>query len=290
MKKKQIEPREPLKYPKAMDAVEQDLILRRYSHATIKSYKHHLRQLFWFYNDKRPSTLTLEEIKAFLYHRVKNENIAERTQNQAINAIKYFYEKVLHREKMFIYLKRPKVPKDLPGYLSPEEVARLIKATKNLKHKAILMTIYAGGLRLSEVIHLKIEDIRSDQNHIRIQGAKGKKDRNTLLSSRLVEVLKTYFKAYRPRYYLFEGQTGGQYSARSIQNIMTRAVEKSGIRHATPHTLRHSFATHLVQNGTDITYVKDLLGHGSIKTTEIYLHLTRNELKKISSPLDKLNI
>jgi len=246
--------------------------------------------LFWFYNNKSPSKITIEEIKAFLHHKIKNENIAERTQNQAINAIKYFYENVLHRDKMFIYLKRPKRPKDIPSYLSPDEVSRLIRSINNLKHKAILMTIYAGGLRLSEVINLKIEDIRSDQNHIRIQGAKGKKDRTTLLSNRLLEVLRVYVKKYRPHYYLFEGQTGGQYSARSVQKIMARAVKESGIRHATPHTLRHSFATHLVQNGTDITYVKDLLGHGSIKTTEIYLHLTQKELRNISSPLDNLTI
>ncbi len=249
-----------------------------------------MRQLFWFYNDKRPSTLTIEEIKAFLHHKIKNEKIAERTQNQAINAIKYFYENVLHREKMFIYLKRPKVPKDLPGYLSPEEVCLLITSTDNLKHKAILMTIYAGGLRISEVINLKVEDIRSDQHHIRIQGGKGKKDRTTLLASRLLVILRKYVKQYRPSHYLFEGQTGGQYSARSIQNFMSKAVKNSGIRHATPHTLRHSFATHLVQNGTDITYVKDLLGHGSLKTTEIYLHISPKELRNISSPLDKLDI
>ena len=281
---------EPLKYPKAIDALEQALILRRYSYATIKSYKLHTRQLFYFYNDKRPSSLTIEDIKAFLLHRIKEEHIKERTQNQAINAIKFFYEKVLKREQMFIDLNRPKVPKDLPNYLSPQEVSRLIQVTENIKHKAIIMTIYSAGLRLSEVINLKVSDIRSDQNYIRIEGGKGKKDRNTLLSPTLLKTLRTYFKTYYPSFYLFEGQYGGKYSKRSVQNIITNAVKKSGIHHATPHTLRHSFATHLVQNGTDITYVKQLLGHGSIKTTEIYLHLSQKEVKNITSPLENLNI
>ena len=281
---------EPIKYAKAIDATEQDLILRRYSYATIKSYKMHLRQLFWFYNDKRPSQLTLKEIKRFLYHQINKERISESTQNQAINAIKYFYENVVGREKMWIDLKRPRKAKALPNYLSPDEVSRLLKATNNIKHRAILMTIYAGGLRLSEVINLKISDIRSDQNHIRIQAAKGNKDRTTLLSPKLLKTLRDYYRVYQPKYYLFEGQNGGQYSKRSVQAIMTRAVEQSGIRHATPHTLRHSFATHLVQQGVDITYVKELLGHGSIKTTEIYLHLSQKDLRKINSPLDNLDI
>jgi len=281
---------EPIKHPKAIDALEQDLILRRYSYATIKSYKLHLRQLLWFYNDKRPSQITLKEIKSFLYHKITKEKIAESTQNQAINAIKYFYKNVVGREKMFIDLKRPRKAKGLPGYLSPDEVSRLLKATNNIKHRAILMTIYASGLRLSEVVNLKISDIRSDQNHISIQEGKGKKDRTTLLSIKLLQTLRDYFRVYKPKYYLFEGQNGGQYSKRSVQAIMTQAVKQSGIRHATPHTLRHSFATHLVQQGVDITYIKELLGHGSIKTTEIYLHLSQKDLRKINSPLDNLDI
>lgn len=291
-RKKTIKPPniEPIKYAKAIDAVEQDLILRRYSYTTIKSYKMHLRQLFWFYNDKRPSQITLKEIKHFLYHRITKENISESTQNQAINGIKYFYENVVGWEKMFIDLKRPRKAKALQGHLSPDEVSRLLKATNNIKHRAILMTIYAGGLRLSEVVNLKISDIRTDQNHIRIQAAKGKKDRTTLLSPKLLETLRKYFRVYKPKYYLFEGQNGGQYSKRSVQAIMTNAVKQSGIRHATPHVLRHSFATHLVQQGVDITYIKELLGHSSIKTTEIYLHLSQNDLRKINSPLDNLDI
>ncbi len=278
----------PLRYQNAIEALEQDLILRRYSFATIKSYKQHLKQLFWYYNHRKPSTLTIAEIKAFLLHKIKNERMAERTQNQAINAFKYFYENIVGKEKMFIQIRRPRKPKDKPHYLTQNEVTRLISSVNNLKHKAILMTIYAAGLRLSDVVNLKLSDIRSDENHIRVQGGKGKKDRTTLLSSTLLKVLRAYYQQYTPKYYLFEGQTGGQYSKRSVQAIVTTAVQKSGISHATPHTLRHSFATHLVQNGTGITHVKELLGHGSIKTTEIYLHLSQNDLRNITSPLDNI--
>lgn len=279
-----------LKYANALDALEQSLILKRYSYATIKSYKSHLKQFLYYYNPQKPSTLAMPEIKAFIFHKIKNERIAERTQNQLINALKYFYERVVGREKMFITIERPKVPKDLPNFLSLQEVERLIKCTHNLKHKAIIMTLYAGGLRLSDVLNLKISDIRSNEGYIRIQAGKGKKDRFTLLAPTLLHILRQYYKEYRPSFYLFEGQNGGKYSQRSVQNIIKQAVKKSGVHKATPHTLRHSFATHLVQNGTDIKFVKELLGHNSIKTTEIYLHVSRNNIKNINSPLEKLNL
>lgn len=280
----------PLRYPQAIDALEQDMILKRYSYSTIRAYKLHLQQLCWFYNDKRPSQLTIKEIKAFVFFRIKKEKIAVRTQKQVINALKYFYEKVVGRSDFSMHIVHPRSPKDRPGYLATEEVRRLLSATQNIKHRAILTTIYSGGLRLSEVIHLKLSDIRSSENYIRIQSGKGNKDRTTLLSPKLLSILREYVKIYRPKFYLFEGQTGGQYSARSIQQIMANAVRKSGVLHATPHTLRHSFATHLVQSGTRIGHVKELLGHQSIKTTEIYLHLSQNDLRNISSPLDKLDL
>lgn len=280
----------PLKYANAVDALEQSLVLKRYSYATIKSYKNHLKYFLYYYNNQKPSTLTIVQIKAYIYHRIKVDEIAERTQNQVINALKYFYENVVGRDKMFIEIDRPKVPKDLPHHLSPQEVKRLIEATDNLKHKAILMTIYAAGLRLGDVVNLKVSDVRSDENYLRIQQGKGKKDRTTLLSPTLLKTLRAYYKIYRPKYYLFEGQNGGQYSKRSVQSIVSSAVKKSGVNKATPHTLRHSFATHLVQNGTDIGFVKELLGHHSIKTTEIYLHLSQKDIKNINSPLEQLGL
>lgn len=279
-----------LKYENAINALEQSLIIKRYSYSTIKSYKYQVKQLLYFYKERKPSGLTLKEINAYLYHKIKNEQIAERTQNQIVNAIKYFYKQVIGRADIDIKIDRPKLPKDLPHYLSPKEVKSIIDVTLNIKHKAIITTIYSAGLRLNELVNLKLSDINSDQNFIRIQCGKGKKDRFTLLAAKLLVLLRKYYKIYKPQFYLFEGQYGGKYSKRSVQNIITAAVKKSGVFKASPHTLRHSFATHLVQQGTDIKYVKELLGHSSIKTTEIYLHLSQNDLKTINSPLQNLDI
>ena len=176
--------------------------------------------------------------------------------------------------------------------LSTEEVIEILKATKNLKHRAILMTIYSAGLRISEAINLKIKDIDSQRMQIRVEQAKGKKDRYTLLSQKNLATLRTYFLAYKPKVWLFEGQEAGEpYSSRSIQNIFSAAVEKAGItKEVSVHTLRHSFATHLLENGTDLRYIQSLLGHESSKTTEIYTHVTTKGFDQIKSPLDKLDI
>ncbi len=151
------------------------------------------------------------------------------------------------------------------------------------------MTIYSGGLRISELINLKIKDIDSNRMQIRISQSKGKKDRYTLLSKKTLITLRHYFKEYKPKEWLFEGEGGGQYSQKAIQNILKRAVQKTGIKkRITVHTLRHSFATHLLENGTDLRYIQNLLGHSSSKTTEIYTHITNKGFDQISNPLDKL--
>jgi len=161
----------------------------------------------------------------------------------------------------------------------------------NLKHKCIISLAYSAGLRLGEVINLKLLDIDSKRNYIIVRQGKGKKDRYSLLSARVLELLRIYFKAYQPKEFLFEGQFGGPYSATSIHNILKAAVEKAGIKkRVTVHTLRHSFATHLLERGTDIRYIQELLGHQSSRTTEIYTHMTQKGLGKIKSPLDNLEI
>jgi site-specific recombinase XerD len=170
-------------------------------------------------------------------------------------------------------------------------VIRLFKAVENRKHLAILMLMYSGGLRLSEVRNLTIHDIKSDQNYIFIKDAKGSKDRVTLLSQKLLIALRKYYIEYKPKYWLFEGQYGGQYSETSIQKVFRTAKIKSKINPlATTHTLRHSFATHLLQQGMNLRYIQELLGHASPKTTQIYTHIAKSDLKKIQSPLDKLDI
>jgi len=206
-----------------------------------------------------------------------------------LNAIKFWLEQVEGREKAFIQL-RPKEPKKLPGVLSMEEVSRLFQATENLKHRCILKTIYSGGLRLGELCNLRIQDIHSDRKQIFVHSGKGKKDRYTTLSNSLLVELREYFREYRPSYWLFEGQSGGQYSRRSVQAILRKAVDKSKINaHATVHTLRHSYATHLLESGTSLRHIQDLLGHASSKTTEIYTHLSNEERQQIISPLDRLD-
>jgi integrase/recombinase XerD len=162
---------------------------------------------------------------------------------------------------------------------------------ENIKHKSILYLIYSAGLRISEAVNLKIADIDSKRNVIIVQGGKGKKDRTTLLSQKLLIMLREYYVKYRPKDYLFEGDPGKQYSVKSIQNVFNKALKKSGIRKkATVHSLRHSFATHLLEHGTDLRYIQELLGHSSSKTTEIYTHITKKGMDKIKSPLDNLEV
>ena len=174
--------------------------------------------------------------------------------------------------------------------MSYNEVNQLLSAPSNLKHRAILSTCYSSGLRLGELVNLRIEDIHSESNYIFIKGAKGKKDRKSILSKVLLDLLRKYYKVYKPAYWLFEGQDGGQYSRSSIQKIFRKAVRKSNINPwATVHTLRHSFATHMLQQGVNLRYVQSLLGHESSKTTEIYTHVMAINNKEIVSPLDKLS-
>lgn len=185
----------------------------------------------------------------------------------------------------------PENQKKLPEVLSEQEVTKIFKQIHNLKHKCIIYLIYSAGLRLTEVVHLKISDINSDRKQIFIRSAKGNKDRYVILSETILQLLRKYYKEYQPKVWLFEGQNGGKYSKRSVQTIFTRAAKNSGVnKHATIHTLRHSFATHLLEHGTDLRYIQELLGHKSSKTTEIYAHITYTAKNKIVSPLDNLNI
>ena len=172
-----------------------------------------------------------------------------------------------------------------------EEVAQLFEVTENLKHKCLLMVIYSAGLRVSEALNLKIKDIDSQRMQIQVRNAKGGKDRHSLLSESLLPLLREYFQLYQPKEYLFEGERGGAYSARSAQSVLRQAVSKTNIRkRVTLHTLRHSFATHLLEGGTDLRYIQTLLGHNSSKTTEIYTHVSTKALGEIKSPLDSINI
>ena len=266
------------------------LKLKNYSQSTLKSYGYCFDLFLDHFQNVDIKELTKEDITDFLYKEYQ-KGLSYGYQNQIINAIKFYYEKVLKRKKELYDIPRAKRPRKLPTVFSEEEITQLIGQIDNLKHKSILYLIYSAGLRISEAVNMKIADIDSKRNLINVRGAKGKKDRTTLLSKKLLIMLREYYIEYRPKEYLFEGENGRQYSKKSIQNVFNRALDRSGIRKkATVHTLRHSFATHLLEHGTDLRYIQQLLGHNSSKTTEIYTHITKKGMDKIKSPLDNLEI
>ncbi|MEO7393504.1 MAG: tyrosine-type recombinase/integrase [Chitinophagaceae bacterium] len=273
-------------------AMHQHLKLKAYSSSTIKTYLNEMSQLLSLLKYIPADQLSPEHLKRYFVFCFEKLQLKENTLHSRINALKFYYEQVLRREKFFWEIPRPKKPFILPNVLGEKEITRLFNAIHNLKHKAILFTAYSAGLRVSEVVNLKLEHINSDRMQIKIVAAKGKKDRYVNLSPVLLDILRGYIKQLKPRplNYLFEGEIPGEpYSSRSAQKVFQRAREVAGIRQdITFHSLRHSFATHLLEKGIDIRYIKDMLGHFSIKTTERYTHVSREKLIQISSPLDDL--
>ena len=264
---------------------------RRYSPNTIRAYTDLFEEFINYYPELDPKEISEKDIMQFLRYLVDDRQISTSYQNQSINAIKFYYEQVLGGKRKFYFLDRPKKEKRLPVVLSEPEVVRIFAQVNNLKHKCLLMLIYSAGLRIGEALHLKVADIDSARGQVSIRGAKGNKDRVSLLSTSLLPLLREYYRQYQPKEYLFEGMSGGKYSARSAQAVIKRAVQKAKIqKKVTLHTLRHSFATHLLENGTDLRYIQTLLGHNSSRTTEIYTHVSTKALRDIRSPLDKLNL
>ena len=267
----------------------------RYSKNTLKTYTSLFEEFINFHNKKDITTLGQVEAIEFIRYLVSERKVSISYQNQAINAIKFYYERVLGGKRMTIYIDRPQKQQTLPTVLSKEEVQLIISKITNLKHKTMIMLTYSAGLRVSEVIQLKIKDIDSERKQIRVEQSKGKKDRYTLLSEKILILLRKYYIKYKPTEWLFEGQSKEgkvtQYSVRSLQMVLKKAVRKANInKKVTMHTLRHSFATHLLENGTDLRYIQVLLGHQSSKTTEIYTHVTTKGFDKIKNPLDDLDI
>lgn len=295
---KEIEMEKPKKLPtkklsekslNILDSLVQKLTLLGYSKNTIKSYNGAIIQFLTYFEAFEIEQLNKEQIEQFVYHlKVKNK-ISESKQNTIINAIKFYYEKVLGKPREFYEITRPKKSINLPNVMSRDEVKSLFRHTHNIKHRAILMTIYSAGLRLSEVTNLRIEDILSEEGSIFIKDSKNKKDRYTVLSPVLLETLRKYYLQHRPSYWLFEGIEGGKYSTSSIQKIFRRSVKQANVNPwSTPHTLRHSFATHLLENGASMRQVQAALGHASSKTTEIYTHILYVNNKVMQSPMDLL--
>ncbi len=273
----------------ALTEAEQKMILKAYSPHTIRSYKSELARFLKYFETFNIKSVTKEQIESYVFYLITKYKIGESKQNIAINAIKFYYEQVLKMPREYYDIQRPKRAKTLPNVFSSEEVFSLINSPENFKHKAILYTIYSCGLRVGELLNLRIDDIRSDDAYVFIKGAKGKKDRRTLLSENLLKILRKYYIKYKPAYWLFESPDGGKYSATSVQKIFRKAQQKSRTNPwSTPHTLRHSFATHLLENGENLRNIQVLLGHESSKTTEIYTHVVNTMNKKITNPLDIL--
>lgn len=264
------------------------LILKGYSESTRKTYCNEFYRFIRILGEKDVVELDNEYIKSYLLY-LDKQGSSEHHIHSVVNALKYYFEKVLKRDRQVYDIPRPRKPLNLPDILAGEEVIDIIKSIDNLKHRTMIMTSYSAGLRVSELVSLKVSDIDSKRMTIHIRNAKGKKDRMVVLSEVLLDVLRKYYKYYKPTEYLFEGSDGCGLSVRTAQVVLKRAKEKAGIlKGGSIHSLRHSYATHLLESGTDIRYIQELLGHNNIKTTMRYTHVSIKDISKVPSPLDKL--
>lgn len=270
---------------------EEKLKLKGYSRKTDKVYLKHIR-FFILYIGISPKEAKETDIKAYLLHLIEQKNISESYINQAISALKFLFKDILNYPTAFTAIPRPKKELKLPDVLSQEEVKKIFKQVDNLKHKLMLLLTYSAGLRVSEVVSLKIEDIDTDRGLIHIRQGKGKKDRYTLLAKSAVDGLTKYLMTYKPTAWLFESSIPGRHlTERTVQKVFSNAARMAKIgKKVSVHSLRHSFATHLLEGGTDLRYIQELLGHASSKTTERYTHISNRQLSKIVSPLDKLRL
>lgn len=263
------------------------LLQKRYSQNTIKSYVFYMEEFVAAMQGKPLADITTDEVHQYILRLIKEDKISISQQNSRINSIKFYYEKVLGNERTVYKIDRPKKERKLPDVLSKQEIAAMIKSTENKKHKCLMAVIYSCGMRRSEAINLKVEDIDSKRMKIKIIGAKGKKDRYVPLANKTLIYLREYYKEDKPRVFLFEVKEGVPYSATSIYNVIKNAAKKVKIRKRVyPHILRHSFATHNLEQGMDLRYIQELLGHESSQTTEIYTHVSQKDLNKFKNPFD----
>ncbi|TDE17131.1 tyrosine-type recombinase/integrase [Dyadobacter psychrotolerans] len=268
------------------------LQLKAYSPSTIRTYINEFAQLLYIIKDKQVNNLEPEQLRNYFLYCINTLKLTENTIHSRMNAVKFFFEQVLKRPKVFIEIPRPKKRVILPNVLAISQIERLFCQLENLKHKTMLFLAYSGGLRVSEVVNLKIRDIHSERMVINIKGAKGKKDRTVVLSPGILDLLRKYYASYKPGDWLFEGQYKDErYSTRSLQQIFQRAKNKAKIiQPVTFHSLRHSYATHLHERGTDIKLIQELLGHNDIQTTMRYTHVSNLKIEKIESPFDQLHL
>ncbi len=263
------------------------LIRMRYSESTRITYENQMRLFMEFITPTPIHLITKELVDQYMIYLVDTRKVSVSTQNTAINAIKFYLERVNKGERTFYYVDRPIKERLLPSVLSEEEMQKLLGASQNIKHRCIMFLLYSAGLRISELLGLKWKDIDEYRMIIYIRAGKGGKDRITLLSKLALDYLKYYLELYKPKEWLFESPNGSQYSARSVNQFIHRYCSMAGIKkHVSAHTLRHSFATHLLERGTDLRYIQTLLGHESSQTTERYTHVTKRGFEKLISPLD----
>ena len=265
------------------------LTIKRYSLTTIKAYKNALRKFLTSFPGRDPLTINIKEIEYFFRMQATSNSISHSYKKHLVGAIKFLYNDLYGKNINLNYLYPDRREHKIPNVLSKDEVSSVINSICNIKHKAIISTIYACGLRLNELLELRVSCIDSKRMLIKVNQGKGKKDRYVMLSEKLLSLLHEYSNEYKPKDYLFEGQRGGKYSPRSVQSILKSALKTLKItKDASIHTLRHSFATHLLEVGTDIRVIQQLLGHSSIKSTQIYTQVSSSNIALVRSPLDTL--
>lgn len=274
----------------ALKSFVQMLQLKAYSKSTIITYRNEFIQLLKLLKEKPVEALTVEDLKRYMSYVLVKERISENTAHSRLNALKFYFEQVLGREKFFWEIPRPKKVQKLPKVISEEKILEGLLNVENLKHKTLLLLAYSAGMRVSEVVQLKITDINSDRMQVSINHTKGKKDRVVTLSKSILPFLRQYYKKYKPVDWLFEGLNSNEhYSARSAQQVFKDAYKKLGLpAQISFHSLRHSYATHLLESGTDISYIQKLLGHNDIKTTLRYTQISKKDIGQIESPLDRV--
>lgn len=262
---------------------------RRYSESTVKNYISLLETFFGYFHDKSPDEICLNDIERYNFEVIIKHRYSVVYQRQLINALKVFYKFFPGNNFQIAELERPKQEKKIPEVLSHNEVLKLLVATPNLKHRSILVLLYSCGLRIGELINLKIGDFDFERKMLKVRQGKGKKDRTVSLSPKIYGLINDYLRTYQPKEYMFNGQKGGQYTSSSVRRFLSKATSKAGIKkQVSPHTLRHTYATHLLESGVDLKYVQELLGHSRPETTQIYLHVTQKKLMKVASPIDTL--
>jgi integrase/recombinase XerD len=267
-----------------------ELELHRKAPSTIEAYVTAVAQLAQHYG-RSPEAISLEEVRDFLHYLITQRKVAFSTCNQRLAGIRFFYQQVLGQAEFSLRVPAKRSGR-LPEPFSRSEIAKLIAATQNIKHRVLLMTAYGGGLRVSELVHLRPHDIHSERMLIRVEQGKGRKDRYTLLSPRLLEELRIYWRHERPQHWLFPNRKGSApLSAETAQRIFYAAKARAGIQHGHGiHTLRHSFATHLMEAGVPLPTIQRLMGHAQLNTTAKYLHVTSQHLQSLRSPLDLLRL